>query len=181
MAFVLIYYLLYCYTVGKFYVFWNYWPDLLIIYFKLQIKNVSFLGYICFLSGLAQLLVVSYCCCVSFPRLQRYEVDQGFRGAEVKGLKLYLLLLSRVQYYIITCWWNRIRCNFRKVPPIWKTNSESLSPLLALSHLFLCCLPIGPANGNKSLSQITISSHGLDSYIQSFFSPIPFSPFLQRQ
>ena len=44
MAFVLIYYLLYCYTVGKFYVFWNYWPDLLIIYLKLQIKNVSFLG-----------------------------------------------------------------------------------------------------------------------------------------
>ena len=59
--------------------------------------------------------------------------------------------------------------------------SPPLPGLLALSHLFLCCLPIGPANGNKSLSQITISSHGLDSYIQSFFHPyLDFFPFLQK-
>ena len=59
--------------------------------------------------------------------------------------------------------------------------SPPLPGLLALSHLFLCCLPIGPANGNKSLSQITISSHGLDSYIQSFFHPyLEFFPLFAK-
>ena len=66
--------------------------------------------------------------------------------------------------------------------PFERQTQSLLSPCLALSHLFLCCLPIGPANGNKSLSQITISSHGLDSYIQTFFYPyLHFFPFWKRQ